>query len=238
MRRLGFTLIEILIATLIGALVAVVALASVRTVVSARDKVDSINDYQSEVDYICNLLQNDLRNLYRDTENGSMLECEMIDDGLRLAPDLSFYTVSRNKLRKDSPESDVYEVQYFTKYDEQTDRRTLVYRRAPAIVGLEEDRDISSGGVMIVISKNILNFSVNVYSEGQWLDQWLRDENKLPELVEINVSCGDAENNNVVSRNVTFNFTRISGSDPILGDEENTEIDSLFKEISNSELEK
>jgi len=211
MKERGFTLIEIMVASAIGAVVAVVAVATMQSVVAARDKCALIDSLNGEVNYVCELLKRDLQNLYRDRENGSLLESQMQESGDALFPSFRFFTIKRNKLRFDEPEGDVYQVHYFIKLDEETQKKTLMYRCAPVIAGLEEEEEMSSGGIMMPVSENVSQFEVSFYDDKQWHEEWVEDNGDLPELIEITFSCGADESRDIVSRNVLLNIPRLSG---------------------------
>ena len=62
----GFTLIEIMVASIIAAFIALTAVAALRTVTAGRDKINQNIDAAAEIRYVAALLRKDLANLYRD----------------------------------------------------------------------------------------------------------------------------------------------------------------------------
>ena len=109
LRVKGFTLLEILVASVIGAFVAVVAVGSLRAITESREKIDANLAASSELRFAANMIQNDLHNLYRDkvSQNIKLLaEQEETRSGGTTV--LTFYAVNRKKARFHLAEGDVW----------------------------------------------------------------------------------------------------------------------------------
>ena len=70
--KTGFTLVEIMAATVIGGFIAIVALGVLRTVTSAKEMVYSDTNATDELRFAARTIRNDLTNLYRDQSRQSV----------------------------------------------------------------------------------------------------------------------------------------------------------------------
>ena len=76
----AFTLIEMLVASVIGAFIAIVAVSSLKAVTSARETVDDGIAVSDELRFATDMIRKDLCNIYRDTDTESLkFECEVDD---------------------------------------------------------------------------------------------------------------------------------------------------------------
>lgn len=208
--RKGFTLVEILLATAIGAVVAVVAVSSLQMIVHGREKALGYSELNDKARYASETMRNDLRNLYRDTEKSSLLECQFVEGDESGFPHLRFYSVSMVKARTLEPESDVYEVHYFVKSDEETGKQILMRRYCPAVAGVEVDEENSPGGILMPLLVGVSDFRVRLFDGNQWQEQWVVEDGSLPVLVEIGVGCYDEKVKKTLNRNFTVSFFRNS----------------------------
>ena len=113
MNKKGFTLIEILVATSISAVVALVAVSTMRSIGQGQKKAEAFTELNDTCRFAFNKVLYDLKDLYIDRRGSSLIRYELIEQGQSVQPSLTFYTVSMNKVRKSQPEGDVYLVQYF-----------------------------------------------------------------------------------------------------------------------------
>jgi len=206
--NLGFTLVEVLAAAMIGAFVAAVAIASLRTVAAAREKVDINIASADEMRFAAAMMQNDLANLYRDRDTNFMeIEGGLGEDENSPATTLKMNIVSPVKARFDGIESDFYEVEYFiTKKDE----KSFLMRRLCPLVGNEKD-DQKPLGVMTPIAENITEFIVMYHDGVEWQDQWPQELETLPSLIEVTLmglKNPDSEKPELVTKNFIVDFPR------------------------------
>lgn len=204
----GFTLVEVLAAAMIGAFVAAVAIASLRTVAAARQKVDINIASADEMRFAAAMIQNDLANLYRDRDTNFMeIEGGFGDDENSPVTTLKMNIVSPVKARFDGIESDFYEVEYFiTKNDD----KSYLMRRICPLVGNERD-DQKPLGVMTPIAENIYEFIIMYHDGVEWQNQWPEELDTLPSLIEvtlIGLKNADSEKPELVSKN-WFNSNKV-----------------------------
>ncbi len=196
MKRNGFTLVEILIASMIGAFIMLVAVGALKAISVSAQIVDSNIDVASELRFVAARIATDLNNFYRDgkAENTKLVGrvVQVQDDVLCI---LTFYTVGRTKARAEQSEGDVYEVEYFLRKDE--DKTYLMRRLWP-----NPDKEAQAGGILSVIAEDIDTFMVRYFDGRDWQIQWPEEQTALPELVEVIL----ASNTSVGATQVTESF--------------------------------
>jgi general secretion pathway protein J len=182
-RRYGFTLLEMLIASLIGAFVILVGLGAMRVVSAGAQLTENNFDAATELRSACSRIETDLANIYRDDNIDYMKFVGKYSNSEESAPcDLTFYTVGRIKARPDQPEGDVYEVEYFLKKSE--DKSLLMRRLWP-----NPDPNSTPGGIVSVIAEDIGLFNVRYFDGKDWQTEWLETADKMPVLVEVTVAA-------------------------------------------------
>ena len=221
----GFTLIEVMIASVMGAFIAMVAVAALRTVTSAKEMVSRNTTVSDEVRFALDMVRTDMVNIFRDADVRKMKfvgTAEEADFGF--VKSLTMRIVEMTKARAGEPEGDVYEVQYFLQKNEES---SIFMRRLCPVVGIEEDVE-TQGGMLTAIAENIIQFDVQYYYEGQWWQDWPEDQGALPTLVEVTlVGAGtDAKDkSDVVVKSFMAGFVR-------LGEENDEDFDNVEQSSS------
>ena len=210
LKKNGFTLLEVMVAAVIGAFLALVAVSSLRAVTKAKEQVNSNITISDELRFAVKILRDDLANLYRDGDIESMKLEGTIEAGREIPiTTLTMYTICTHKARSDQPEGDMYEVQYYLLSEE--DRSTLMRRICP-VVGIEED-DQTLGGMLTAIAENIAGFEVRYYDGYDWSQEWsLEVDGALPELMEVTLigsESMDAEQSSALIKTFVVNFPRL-----------------------------
>ncbi|HOK67048.1 MAG TPA: prepilin-type N-terminal cleavage/methylation domain-containing protein [Anaerohalosphaeraceae bacterium] len=184
MKTRGFTLLEVLLAAVLTAFVALVAVAGLRSVSMTRTTIDQASEAADALRYAAEILERDLASIAR---NSVIFEAIAADPAIGMPPSLRMRIYQTDPARPNSPESDLYEVEYSLL---QSEDKTLFVRRICPLVGVEVDREETSGGILTVLSESILDFQAQYFDGSQWLDYWLT-ETELPQLVLINLLAAD-----------------------------------------------
>ena len=186
----GFTLVEILLATIIGAMIAVAAFAVFRSVTGNRDTLEYHAKIMANGRYALNLVRDDLANFYRaeDLEMTRLRGIKRDVEG-KSADRLIIYVVSEQKVHKAAQEGDVYEVEYGISEDTENGISFLARR-----CGAVEDKSIgNSGGVMTRVARYIDELKFEYFDGQDWQRQWQQTD--LPQRVRITLKLLDAESN-------------------------------------------
>jgi type II secretion system protein J len=175
----GFTLVEIIVSVAIIAFIAVIAVAGLRTITAGDRIVEKAVDENAAMRYPARIMQDDLYNVYRDTDFDNIrFQCEFDEDtGLQ---HLKFYIVSMSNTRVAKPESDVYEVEYFV--STKNDKSYLMRRCCP-----NPSDDSKARGILNVVAENVLEMNIKLWDGSQWLDQWSKEQKRLPEMIDVTI---------------------------------------------------
>lgn len=206
MKRQGFTFVEVTAAIAIGSFVTLVAVGALKSVSDSSRMVRERSEMAAEMRFVTDQVRADLENLYRDNERQYMKltgGVQMLDDGEQGS--LTFYTLLHQKARAQEPEGDVYEVEYGLMEGED---KSLFTRR----VWPNPDEDVDPGGVVTILSDRIVDFRVRFLTEQEWVEQWsLEDNQKLPDLIEVQIVGQLNETRPPVIRNFMINFVQSNG---------------------------
>lgn len=202
--RSGFTLVEVLVASVIGAFIAVVAVGALRAVSAGSERLDDNIDTAAEVRFAASIIARDLNNLYRDEDVKNMKLVGLIgQSGAMPASRLVLYTVGRTKARAGQPEGDVYEVEYCLKESRKENKTVLLRRLWP-----NPDKEVEPGGMLTVIAENIDVFQVRYFDGEQWQLEWSEQLESIPVLVEVNIAARQADGKDTVMETFMVNFPR------------------------------
>ncbi|MHC4855905.1 MAG: prepilin-type N-terminal cleavage/methylation domain-containing protein [Planctomycetota bacterium] len=244
MKRNGFTFVELLIAVVIGAFVTVTAAAAMRGIVSGRQTCQDLTALSDEMRYACQLIKNDLNNLYRSQDfSDAKFELSYIDgeDGIS-SQTPTFYTVSRKKARLLQPEGDVYEVQYFVKGDPETGRSVLMRRYCPVVPGVSVGEDIRPGGTLAPLAEHIAALYVRCYNGTEWTDEWNAENGQFPQFVEVALVAAEADGKKTLHRSVSVHIPRLQSGQSDSGTEDSQEnydsyMNSAFSDVQTEGAE-
>ncbi|UCD00355.1 MAG: prepilin-type N-terminal cleavage/methylation domain-containing protein [Phycisphaerales bacterium] len=185
LRRAGFTLVEVLVASTIAVFIAMVAAAALRTMTASSDAVDRNIDAAAEVRFAANMIARDLQNFYRTDDIEQTKLIGMLDSGSAdvTASHIIFYTVNRIKARPDQPEGDIYEVEYYLSQDEE-ERSRLMRRLWP-----NPSEELEPGGMLTVIAEDIELFDIEYFDGEGYVYEWPEEMQSLPELITVTLAA-------------------------------------------------
>lgn len=210
MRKNGFTLVEILVVTVITALIAFTALGALHAITASREKVDHHLAAMGELRFAADRIRADLLNLYRDQDQNSIKFIGDVNAGeLGSNSDLIFYAVNAAAARSGQPEGDVYEVEYSLKSEGQ---RTVFMRRLDPYP-LEKD---TAGGVLMPIADHILAFEVRYYDQDAdtWETRWSQELQRIPTAIEVTLTASLPEEQKVITHSFLAYFPRRPAAAP------------------------
>lgn len=220
----GFTLLEVLVASVIGAFIALVAISTLRTVAAGRVRLDENVTASDELRFAAGMIRQDLANTYRDGNFENMRLVGMISEStVPPSANLTVRVVSNAKARPAQTEGHLYDVQYFLM--EKNDKKLLLRRKCP-VVGGEEDEAIA-GGMLTTIAENIVAFNIRYYDTIQWLEEWPRESGELPALMEVSLAVvigdGESDKPKTIKSSFLVNFPRLQQQD----DEQSSQITDI-----------
>ncbi|MBN2588841.1 MAG: prepilin-type N-terminal cleavage/methylation domain-containing protein [Sedimentisphaerales bacterium] len=203
MKKSGFTLVEILVASTIGTFVSLIAVGTLHSVITGSDMVEKNINAASEVRFACNIFSRDLVNFYHadsfeDTEFYAITEAYTEFETAHLY----FYTVNRAKARIYEPECDIYEVEYYL--DMEDDESLSLKRRVWPNPNLE----FEPGGILTTIAENIEYFDVSYFDGETWYTEWPEDMESPPDLVEFTIMTRPLGLGNYISETHLVNLVR------------------------------
>lgn len=211
-RQRGFTLLEVLIASIMGSFIALVAVGALRAVTAGRTLVYRNIAAADELRYAIELLRSDFENVYRDSAaEGRRFVGSFAETDRDMVTSLRMRIISGAGARPRQPEGDVYEVEYYLAGTEETP--TLMRRVCP-IVGNETD-ELTQGGMLTAIAQNIVQFDVRYYDGTEWQIEWPLERNALPEMVEATLTVLETNERGrqiPATRSLVAAFPRMPGS--------------------------
>jgi prepilin-type N-terminal cleavage/methylation domain-containing protein len=182
----GFTLIEVMAASVITAFIAMVAVSGLMGVTSARQQVDEVTVINDELRFVADQIRQDLAGFYRNQED-MLFEGLLEDTPEGLFPIMRFRTVCDAKARLDHPEGDLYEVEYFLAAGEEG--QPWIARRKCPIVGNEETILETAGGVLTRLAEQLSLFGLRYFNGSEWLTEWPMELNRTPMLIEVSLGA-------------------------------------------------
>jgi len=202
MSKSGFTLVEVMLASIIGAFVALVAVGTLKAVSAGAEMVNNNIDTAAEVRFASRKIAADLMNLYRDRNlKNTKLVSTVEQSNEDSVSCLTFYTVGRVKARIDQPEGDVYEVEYCLLKDQE---KSVLRRR----VWPNPDENAQPGGVVTAIAEDIDVFEVRFFDGEDWQIEWPQEMKALPELIQVTIVAKQQSRTNTVIESFMVNFPR------------------------------
>jgi general secretion pathway protein J len=170
-RQGGFTLVELLAASAIVALVAMAAGMTLINVTQAQQRVDRQWTVQQEARVGIAAVAAALHNAYRPGD-GDRNTLEGVEAWAGDWPDsrIRFFTVSARVLRPQHPESDVREVEFFILRDPTGARQPMLMRRTdPA------RHDPPHEGILERVAQGVAGMAIRYHDGRQWHDEWKSD---------------------------------------------------------------
>ena len=206
MKKTGFTLVEALVASTIGAFIALVAVGTLRTITTSAEIAQENIESATEVRFASNTIARDLINLYREQNFRNMKLVGAVNESDESSSIFTFYTVGRAKARIDQPEGDIYEVEYYLVKNEE--KSALFRRWWPN----PDPNDENPGGILTVIAEDIEFFQVRFFDGEQWTEEWPEEMEVVPQLIEVNIVAKEPKRGRPAMDTITINLVRSAGA--------------------------
>jgi general secretion pathway protein J len=200
--KTGFTLIEVMVASTIGAFISLVAVGTLKAVISSNAMVEENIEIASEMRFAANLIERDLINFYHPA---NFSDTELIGTYEELAEYntaiITFYSLNRTKARYSQPEGDMYEVEYYLEKNE--DESALIRR-----VRSNPDPNVATLGIQTIIAENVERFDISYYDGENWYADWPEDMTDFPHLVEVYIEAAPSDKGKPIIETLLVNLMR------------------------------
>ena len=179
-RQSGFTLVELIVAAVLTALICGSTVAMIRSSAAARRIASRQLDTQAEARAAVRAIAVALRNAHRGGRGNPWLEGadewigEMPADRVRL------FTVSRRTVRPGRPESDVKECEFFLRQSDRDAPPALMRRMDPTRNPQPDD-----GGVIERVAQNVVALNLTYHDGTEWRDAWPKERKGWPMAINI-----------------------------------------------------
>ena len=184
----GFTLLEVLLATVVGTLVLVVAFMTYRSVATGRELSGYYSEMMAQGRYALGQFRDDLANFYRCRDVSRMRLVGTKGVKQQDADRLKLYVVSDRKVGSETAEGEVYEVEYgLSQIDSEHESQFLLRRCGP----VTDESQGNKAGEVIQIARNVSRLEFEYYDGEEWQGQWQQEEGEFPWLVRINLVLQD-----------------------------------------------
>ena len=180
----GFTLIELMVAVGLVAMVLVAMSSLTWQVTGARARVQRLSVHHAEADAALSAVVEPLRDGFRNVgEDVPVFEGTDEELDGRPADRLRFWTVSERVFRPGQAESDVHEVEFWLEAVPNSPWPALLRRTDPTR-NAEPDR----GGVVERVAQNVAALDVSYFDGTAWVPDWPEYLGAWPEAVRVRVA--------------------------------------------------
>lgn len=184
----AFTLVEVLVATMVTVLVAGSTVAIVRSSVASRERARRQMNLQQEIRSALNIVATTLRNAYRAGGEQRMLAGMNDEVDLRPADRLRFFAISHRRVRSGQPESDVKEFEFSLMETDGMELPVLVRRSDPTWNEVPDE-----GGVLEHIARGVVRFDVVYYDGVEWQEDWDSRDDGWPVAIRVIIGVASKE---------------------------------------------
>ncbi len=210
-RRRGFTLVELIAASVIAAVLSGAATMSIRRLAVGRDRSSARQAAVESVHSITRLIARDFANIARDT---ALLDTIVrINDtpgsGEQQTDEILLFCRSMRPVRPEQQEETTYreagihEVHYRLKPDREV--VGVLWRRSDPIV----DENYEGGGVAVPLGTQVFSLDFEAFDGTSWLSTWDSDNDGLPHALRVTCRVVEPQGGAVISARATVALDRV-----------------------------
>lgn len=179
----GFTLAEVVVALLVGAILAAAVTTSLSQFSRARTRSSARQEAESRAHAAADIIADDLRTVCRDFD--PYFNRVAIADGVDGPDNLLLWTRSLRPARggTEIPEGIDREVQFKVLADSGSSGRPSLWRRVDA----PPDSYVDAGGIAVPVVPGVAGLFVEASDGVSWQEQWDSDADGLPHGVRVTV---------------------------------------------------
>ena len=207
--RGGFTLIEIMVATVIASIMMVLLYSAYKNTFTSIKRTSGLAEFYENVNLAMSKISRDIANTYYDRNNKNIqFLCKVDGDNSRIdfvTVDFNPYRLSGN-IKETAPYSDVKEVGYYCKDDPQINDLKLLMKRE----SLHYDDVPDAGGGANLLLENVKELKFEMRQGNDWTDSWDSSTTKrFPEAVRTTLIVKNYQGKEEAFRMVTnLNITK------------------------------
>lgn len=188
MKRRGFTLLEVVVALGILAMIGLITLQTIVSALDTRDVLEEEDQSNQSARVALDRLRRDLRLAYLTSSTSAVNTYRTQFIGKNDDPDqLWFTTLAHHRMYRDSRECDQTEVTYWTENDPSMDGAKVLLRREAPRIDQEPEKD----GLISPLAYHLkdVNFRYINPKTNEWSEDWdttgTETPNALPRAVQI-----------------------------------------------------
>ncbi len=184
----GFTLVELLLAVMVTVMIGVSTVAMLRSTDQTRRRVDRQMALQQESRAAVETMSTALRNASRGDDRNKTFEGVDVEQDAMPADRMRFLTITPRVIRRDQPESDVKECEFFLRPGPSNQPSMLMERLDPT-----RNNEPDGGGVVHCIAENIAAMELAYHDGRSWRAEWSAKTDGWPKAVRIRLLAVDPD---------------------------------------------
>jgi type II secretion system protein J len=188
-RRQAFTLLELIVATAMVAIIALTLAASLGTAIKARELAENSVETGRTAALIMEHIRTDLQCALppsRGTFAGSFQGSDSFDERGNEADDLVFFSTAPSPLHPEGGNGDIKQFELTLYQPENSNDHILVRRTINNLLPVAQEENPDEE----VLGRNVYGFNVRYFDGSDWQDNWSSGQynNSLPIAVEVTLS--------------------------------------------------
>ena len=196
-RHSGFTLLEVLVAVAIMAMITAMVWYSINQTFLAMDIVRADADTVRQARQVTSRVPHELAAAFlpANLSPTAAVKYEFVAEDEGDTDRVRFVTIAHTKLYQDVNESDQSEVEYFCESNPRKTGTFRLFRREDNVV---DDRP-DEGGVTLMLAEDVKEFELSYYdaNRDQWIEDWdttrTDQSNRLPYAIRLKLTLVDPD---------------------------------------------